>query len=102
MAKMKITVLKTMNFNQLYGDKPPIAFNDAPQCPRLTEGQEFIFDPGQLPAGFCPWAFSDLYTAIAHLRFGGGFPWVKNKREMLSCCSDGARPVLFKIELLEP
>jgi len=101
MAKMKVTVVKRLNNKELFGDDPPLTLTDAPLCPRFTEGQEFVFDPSTLPQGFCPWAYADIYRAICHLRFGGDFPWLKEKKTMLSSCTDGARPVIFKLELLE-
>jgi len=32
------------------------------------------------------------------LAFGGDFPWFKEKGIAISCCSDGLRPVVFKLE----
>lgn len=101
MAKIKITVVKRLNNKELYGDKPPLTLVDAPVCPRFQDGQEFVFDPSQPLLGFCPWAYADIQPQISHLRFGGSFPWIKEKGATLACCSDGSRPVIFKIELLE-
>jgi uncharacterized repeat protein (TIGR04076 family) len=101
MAKMKITVVKTISNKTLFGDKPPLTFTGDAVCPRLKEGQEFVFDPGQFPEGFCPWAYADIQRDITHIRMGGSFPWIKEKNAILSCCTDGARPVIFKIEMIE-
>ena len=27
--------------------------------------------------------------------------WMKKKNEMIACCSDGTRPVIFKIERMD-
>jgi uncharacterized repeat protein (TIGR04076 family) len=51
-----------------------------------------------MPAGFCTWAWHDIYPAVTGLRFGGNYPWMKKEGAIYSCCSDGARPVFFKIE----
>jgi uncharacterized repeat protein (TIGR04076 family) len=33
---------------------------------------------------------------------GGNFdPWVKEKGTAIACCTDGYRPVVFKIEAIE-
>jgi len=53
---------------------------------------------GPMPAGFCTWAWHDIYPAVTSLRFGGNFPWMKKEGMVISCCSDGARPVFFRIE----
>ncbi|MDP3062147.1 MAG: hypothetical protein Q8O40_02875 [Chloroflexota bacterium] len=35
---------------------------------------------------------------VAHLALGGDFPWISKKGTMVSACTDGLRPVLFKLE----
>lgn len=101
MAIIKITVVKTLSTKDLFGDKPPVTPTGEDVCPRHKVGQEYIFDPGQVPEGFCPWAYADIQRDITHIRLGGSFPWVQEKGTILSSCTDGARPVIFKIELLE-
>jgi uncharacterized repeat protein (TIGR04076 family) len=33
---------------------------------------------------------------------GGNFgTWMKNENEFITCCTDGVKPVVFKIERLE-
>ena len=41
---------------------------------------------------------ADIQRDVAHLAMGGDFPWMKEKGEMVSCCTDGLRPVIFKLE----
>jgi len=101
MAKVKITVIKKMNNKDLFGDSPPVTFTGAPECDRLHLGQEFISDEGKFPEGMCAWAFADIQRDITHLRLGGDFPWVKEKGAIMSCCTDGARPVIFKLERMD-
>ena len=101
MAKVKITVVKKLNRKDIFGDKPPVSSDDAPECERLQTGQEFISEEGRCPPDFCAWAFADIQRDITHLRLGGDFPWVKEKGTVLSCCTDGARPVIFKLERIE-
>ena len=53
-----------------------------------------------MPDGFCGWAWRDIYKDLSVPQFGGDFyPWV-NKGEMITCCTDGIRPVSFKLERL--
>ena len=98
MAKVKITVVKKLSNKDMFGDNPPAQFTNAPVCDRLQEGQEFIVDGASFPEGFCCWAYADIQRDITHLRFGGDFPWMKEKGTVLSCCTDGVRPVIFKLE----
>jgi len=102
MAKVKITVVKKVNNKDLFGDTPPAECIAEPECPAVELGQEFVVkELPECPTGFCAWAFSDIYRDIVHLFFGGDYPWMKEKGVVLSCCTDGCRPVIFKLERLE-
>ena len=102
MAKVKITVVKKVNNKDLYGDNPPAEFKANPKCDVVEVGQEFIVDSSvAVPQGFCAWAFADIQRNIAHLLFGGSYPWMKEKGVDLVCCTDGLTPVIFKLERIE-
>ena len=85
----KITVLKrTLNteWNKEFRN------TDGEKCSIFQEGQEFIIEsPWSAPNGFCHWAWADIRTFI-HLVHEGRF------ETFVSCCTDGFRPVYFKIE----
>ena len=100
--RVRITVLKKLSSMEVYGGPLPEVGEDmAPYCDRLQISQEFIVDEsGAMPSGFCTWAWHDIYPAVTGLRFGGNFPWMKKEGMIYSCCSDGARPVFFRIERL--
>jgi uncharacterized repeat protein (TIGR04076 family) len=98
MAKVKITVMKKLNYKEVLGPNPQVTFTGAPECDRLEVGQEFISDEGRFPNGFCAWAFADIQRDITHLRLGGDYPWTREKGTVVSCCTDGFRPVIFKLE----
>lgn len=98
-------------------------------CPCYNPGDEFIFrrdderddfwhiglgtlvktkgDPDKVAGGpkmpFC----SEAWDAIARYIYtglqGGSIMkgWMKNENEMITCCSDGTRPVIFKIERMD-
>jgi uncharacterized repeat protein (TIGR04076 family) len=95
----KITVLKKM-FNQDIAEK----FCQGPvtPCPVFKEGQEFIYNhsgDGNKPSGFCEHAWNDIYTAVMTLAQNGTFlGWMKKDNVSIACCTDGTRPVAFKIE----
>jgi len=101
MNEVKITVVKKVNNKDMFGDNPPVGFTANPVCDRLEVGQEFIYTMGTYPEGFCSWAFADIHRDIIHLLLGGDFPWMKEKGTALSCCTDGVRPVVFKLERIE-
>jgi uncharacterized repeat protein (TIGR04076 family) len=98
--RIKITVIKKLSAKEVYGRPlPELADEVPPYCDRLDVGKEFVVDEsGAMPAGFCTWAWHDIYPAVTGLRFGGNFTWMKKEGMIYSCCSDGARPVFFKLE----
>jgi uncharacterized repeat protein (TIGR04076 family) len=94
-AKVKITVLKKLKTEEVlqqYGN------NVEAECPLWKLGTEFVSENINMPAGFCGWAWADIQRDVAHLALGGDFPWIKQKGTMVSSCTDGLRPVLFKLE----
>ena len=101
--KVKITVIKKLGTKDVYGDNLPCQISDdlEPVCPALDVGSEFVADGGTCPSGFCGWAFADIQRDIALLWLGGEFPWIKDKGVAISCCTDGLRPVFFKLERIE-
>ena len=100
-GKLKITVLKKTDTKQIFGDNPPMG-ESIEACSVFEEGQEFIVgESGDMPEGFCHWAWNDLYKVITALMYGGSFPWKKEKGTSVSCCTDGMRPVIFEIRRVE-
>ena len=98
-------------------------------CPCYNIGDEFIFErdgdtdhfwhgglntlvktgaaPDTVAGGpkmpHCSEAWDDIARYIYTGLQGGSIMkgWMKNEREMIACCSDGTRPVIFKIERLD-
>ena len=94
--KFKLTVLKRM-FNEDLADE--YCGVNAEPCPLFKEGQEFILDEPVPPKGFCDWAWNDLHKVYLTLLNKGNFtPWMKNENTIIACCTDGLRPVVFKLE----
>ncbi|WP_083767684.1 TIGR04076 family protein [Opitutus terrae] len=90
--KCRITVLRKLFHADLYDQHP---YGRRAACGRFEEGQVFMTEsPWDPPPGFCTWAWADL-RAIIH-KIHAGDPTV-----MISCCTDGLRPVLFKFERIE-
>ena len=101
MTKCKITILKRTLDNDLaekYVEEE--RKKTYGPCEVFKEGQEFITDVySGIPPGFCTWAWNDLYKVLITLISGGNFGmWYKNKDSIIACCSDGVRPVIFKVE----
>ncbi|GAP21579.1 TIGR04076 family protein [Leptolinea tardivitalis] len=103
MSKCKITVLKTM-FNKDLVDEyvEKERRKTLGPCDVFKEGQVFIADSvSGMPPGFCPWAWDDIYKVITAYYAGGNFGmWYEGGDHLIACCTDGTRPVVFKIEKL--
>lgn len=102
--KAKITVLRKCYFQDL-ADRH-LADPAYGPCALFQEGQEFIVDKQSyltmLDGKFC----SEAWAAISHYVYaalqGGSIMhgWTNDEKVMIACCSDGVRPVIFRIERL--
>jgi uncharacterized repeat protein (TIGR04076 family) len=95
----KITVLKRM-FNPELAKE--YCQTEVTRCDRFTECQEIHCNIERQPENFCSWAWNDIYKVLLALLQGGRFDhiWMKQENMNIICCSDGIRPVVFKIEHL--
>jgi uncharacterized repeat protein (TIGR04076 family) len=99
--RLKITVLKKTDTKQIFGETSPLG-QSLDACTVFTEGQVFIVDEkGEMPEGFCHWAWNDIFKKVVTLMYGGNLPWMKEKGTSISCCTDGFRPVIFELRRIE-
>jgi uncharacterized repeat protein (TIGR04076 family) len=102
MKKVKITVVEVTDFNKIHESKDlGCSANIAPQCGKFKAGQVFETDMQSVPEGFCPHAFRDIAHHIIMLGEGGNYSWMNEKGKALVCCTDGFRPVIFRLERLD-
>ena len=95
---LKITVLKK-TYNEDLAEE--YCGEGGAICSAFSEGQVFEVEGLDQPKEFCAWAWDDIHKVILTLRSGGSFsPWMKKDNTIIACCSDGIRPVVFKIERL--
>jgi len=97
---LEITVLKLFDTKEVFKD-PPIKAKYSGPCPVFKEGQVFQVDEYCCrPNEFCTWAWEAMFAMIMTLRFGGDL-WGQYYEEpgvVVTCCPDGLRPVIFKLE----
>lgn len=103
MKNVRITVLR----KQLYEDLVVRFLSEPPAecvCDFFEEGDRFLSTGGaEMPAGFCPWAWIDLYRTVSALSCGATYaPWQREAGTSVVCCTDGIRPVTFLLEAVEP
>ena len=103
MAKAKITVVKKAFHRDLIEEylDPGAKARGFDVCSAFEEGQEFAIDGGKCPEGFCSWAWADIQRDVMMVLFGQGFPWVGPPQTAITCCTDGFRPVTFKVERID-
>ena len=104
MNKCKITVIER-SFRKEYVDQYVEEERKTilGPCEVFTEGQSFVVDAVEgMPEGFCPWAWNDIYKVLVAFYANGKFDmWTQGGDAVLACCSDGTRPVYFRIEKIE-
>ncbi len=96
--KVKITVLRKM-LNKDFAEE--YCQERVTHCPVFYEGQEFIYNhsgDGNKPVNFCEHAWNDIYSTVITLASKGTYiGWMKTDGENIVCCTDGIRPVVFKV-----
>ena len=99
--KMKITVVKGFTAEEVFDGEVPDHFpeNFVSPCPMHPAGQEFVMENLNCPEGFCSWAYADIQKDLADMWLGG--PTWRGRNTNYFSCTDGMRPVVFRVELLE-
>lgn len=102
MKKVKITVLKTEFYPEL-AERYLTDGREAGPCPLQQVGDVFYYEGGaEKPEGLCPWAWIDLYRGISTLANGPLVnDWYSHKDRRILCCTDGVRPVIYELALLD-
>ncbi len=95
-SDIRITVLKKLRTGEVFEKYAAGAMT--PECTSMIEGKEYLSKGMAMPEGFCSWAWADIQRDVIHLSLGGEFPWIRERNKMVSCCTDGLRPVVFLLE----
>ncbi len=98
-SKVKITIIKKFSPIDVFGHEVySTSGNKITTCGAFEEGQEFIVEHiEKMPEGFCGWAWRDIYKDLSVLYFDGNFYGHEEGVQHISC-SDGRKPVCFKLE----
>ena len=100
MKRCRITVMRRARYDDLIAQYE----NPIEHACGLREGQVFIAEGWQKPAGMCDSAWetmSPFVMALAHGAEDFYDGWMKNPRSAMLSCNDGFRPVSFLIEALD-
>lgn len=106
----KVTVLDKKLYPEL--QREYCAEPESGACPCFEVGQEYLFRTGSGTDDF--WHFGrdldpafpcaearDCISRYVYTALQGGsimHGWMRDDRQMIACCQDGTRPVIFKIE----
>lgn len=107
--KCKITVLETKVYPEL--QEKYLADPKSGSCPCFKKGQQFILERNakrddfwhMLDGKFCSEAWDAISRYVYTALQGGSIMkgWTNDEKMMIACCSDGTRPVIFKIERID-
>lgn len=103
--KCKITVLKREYYQDLADQY--LANPKAGKCDLFYDGQEIIVDGEgfwkMLHGKFCSEAWDCISRYVYAALQGGSIMrgWTNDEKVMITCCNDGTRPVIFKLERIE-
>ena len=100
MKKCKITAMRVARYDDLIAKYE----NPIQHACDLREGQTFIANGWQRPAGLCESAWESISPFVMTLAHGGENiydGWMRNPRSAMISCNDGFRPVSFLIEALD-
>jgi uncharacterized repeat protein (TIGR04076 family) len=101
MPQVKITVVKTTFHRDLVDRylKNETLKGEFGPCPIFTEGQTFVSEdwPAK-PDGFCERAWPNIQHEVAMVMYEATIPWIEDPGYTITCCNDGLRPVIFKVE----
>ena len=100
MYNVKITAVR----QTVYHDLMALYENLIEHACTIREGQQWVSQDGQCPAGLCPAAWESMRPYVESLAKGeGNFydGWMKNPMSALISCNDGFRPFSFYIEVIQ-
>lgn len=106
---VKITVVKADIFEDLapeYGQPDENGIRHIHACPFFHVGDEFVFNlkEGITGGEFCEWAKAAIFSNLLAVAGQGGATEPGKKKDIpphICCCTDGLRPVVFKLEVME-
>jgi uncharacterized repeat protein (TIGR04076 family) len=94
---IKITVTKMLGTKELWGDEAPESTAED-VCPRFKVGDVYMTEGMSMPENWpCSWAWHDIFKEVLHLSLGGEF-FIEPGNFIIACCTDGMRPVFYRIE----
>ena len=86
------------------GEKRPLAYGAEAQDHHVEGIQargSVPRAPHEVPGGFCQWAWDHMLPHVKVMLYDD-YQWNVNPGTWVVCCTDGLRPVVFKLEKAQP
>jgi len=101
MGQCRITVLKKCTLPPIREQYPAFFESCGEECAVFEVGQQFLCQK-QMPEGFCPVAWGDLYhyvmATLWECKLSNTIKGLRRSDETVLCCTSGLHPVAFLIE----
>ncbi|MHA2232995.1 MAG: TIGR04076 family protein [Candidatus Hodarchaeales archaeon] len=104
LERIKITVVKRYSPEEVFGHEMKLSSSGTriPPCQYVKDGQVFYAENSfKMPEGFCGWAWRDLTVRFTKFDLLENEEWPEPGMTYVAC-GDGLRPVIFKLEKLDP
>ena len=103
--RVKITIVRRFSPEEVFGAEIRKRSGEKiPTC-GYKDGREFLVDFDEVgwekPEGLCGHAWHDMFEDVMVLYYGGDYEHLEEPNVIYSSCTDGTRPVVFKIERIE-
>jgi uncharacterized repeat protein (TIGR04076 family) len=97
-SNVKITVIKVTDPKENFPVSPIKQNKPLPPYQIHEKGQEYYVGPDiNMPAR----AWGHIKSGVTLLSYGGSYPWNEEPNVSVECCTDGLRPVVYKMERIE-
>ena len=104
-CKCKITIVRREYYQDLANEY--LANPNIGKCNKFFDGQEFVVDKESfvkmMNGEFCSEAWDCISKYVYTALQGGSIMhgWTNDEKVMITCCNDGIRPVIFKLERID-
>ena len=98
MKNVKVVVIRK-EFYPEFADRYLTDGREVGPCSLMNVGDEFLYEGNaEMPNGLCPWAWIDIYRGVNALSADATYTsWNNQDGMQILCCTDGIRPVVFKL-----
>ncbi|MHA2496897.1 MAG: TIGR04076 family protein [Candidatus Hodarchaeales archaeon] len=98
--KLKITIVKKFSPEEVFGHEVKRTSGEIVPLCGLEEREYIVEHQFKMPEGFCGKAWQDMSRELSLLSYGVDYDYTE-PYAIYATCTDGIRPVVFKIQPLD-